>query len=87
MTLFWIVTLTWAAPSGQATCSAQGTLTPDQVAMLQTRTAAIPAVIDAGRRGMDIPDGQVATVLFVSIEPDALAAPALVEAQSNAGRN
>lgn len=73
MTLFWIVTLTWAIPSGQATSTASGTLTPEQVATLRTRTAAVPAVIDAARRGMGIPDGKTTTTLFISIEPDALA--------------
>jgi hypothetical protein len=72
MKLFWIVTLTWAAPGGQATSTASGTLTPEQAAALRTRTAAVPAVTDAARRGMGIPDGQVSTVLFVSIEPDDL---------------
>jgi hypothetical protein len=70
MTLFWIVTLTWPTSSGQATNTASGTLTPDQVASLRTRTAAVPAVVDAARRGMGIPDGQDAATLFVSIEPD-----------------
>jgi hypothetical protein len=74
MRLFWIVTLTWATPSGQATSSASGTLTTEQVAILRTRTAAVPAVVDAARRGMGIPDGQATTTLFISIEPDALAA-------------
>lgn len=74
MTLFWIVTLTWATPAGQATNTASGTLTPEQVAGLRTRSAAIPAVIDAGRRGMGVPDGTASATLFVLIEPDALAA-------------
>jgi hypothetical protein len=74
MTLFWIVTLTWPDPSGQATNTASGTLTPEQVAALQTRTAAVPAVIDAARRGMGVPDGVASATLFLSIEPDALTA-------------
>jgi hypothetical protein len=76
MTMFWIVTLTWAAPDGQVTSTASGTLTPEKAATLKTRTAAVPAVIAAARRGMGIPDGQVAATLFVSIEPDALVASA-----------
>jgi hypothetical protein len=72
VTFFWIVTLTWAAPGGQATNTASGTLTPEQVTTLQTRTAAVPAVTDAARRGMGIPDEQVTSTLFISIEPDAL---------------
>jgi hypothetical protein len=72
MTLFWIVTLTWAAPGGQTTSTASGTLTPEQVAALRTRTAAVPVVTAAARRGMGIPDGLTAATLFLSIEPDVL---------------
>jgi hypothetical protein len=74
MTLFWLVTLGWNDPRGQASCTASGTLSPDQAAALRTRTDAMPAIIDAGRRSMGIPDGVTATVLFISIEPDALPA-------------
>jgi len=81
MKMFWIVTLTWPTPAGQATNTASGTLTPEQVATLKTRTAAVPAVVDAGRRGMGVPDGQATSTLFVSIEPDALV-PAAREATS-----
>lgn len=77
MTWFWIVTLTWNTPAGQATCSANGTLTPEQAAALGSRTNAYPAVIDAGRRAMNVPDGTVSTVLFLTIEPDALTASAV----------
>jgi hypothetical protein len=71
MTWFWIITLTWGHPAGQATGTVAGTTTPEQSAV-RTRYAAYPIIIDAGRRGMGIPDGMDATVLFFSLEPDAM---------------
>jgi len=71
---FWVVTLTWQDPAGPATATATGSLSPDQAAALRTRDAAYPAVVEAGRRGMSIPDGTPATVTFFSIEPDDLTA-------------
>jgi hypothetical protein len=72
MTWFWIVTLTWPSPGGQKTNTASGTLTPDHVATLRTRSEAVPAVIGAARRGMGIPADVASATLFISIEPDAL---------------
>ena len=74
MTWFWIVTLTWSDPQGSATNTASGRLTLDQAAALGTRAAAYDALVDAGRRGMGIPDGVAAPVLFFSHEPDTLTA-------------
>jgi hypothetical protein len=72
--LFWVITLQWP-DSGNTlrTKTATGTL-PVQVAGLETRQAAFPAILAAARRDMGVPHGAGPVVLFYSLDRNDLTA-------------
>ena len=74
MTWFWIITLSWSSPRGQASATVSGTIN-DEAAQLLTRNSAYLAVVAEARRALELPEAVTAPVLFFSLEPDALAAP------------
>ena len=73
MTWFWIITLSWSSPRGQSSASVSGTIAADQAAQLRTRSSVYLAAIAEARRALELPDAVITPVLFVSLEPDALA--------------
>jgi hypothetical protein len=68
----WVITVQWNAPLGLTSQTIEGDVTAEQAARLKTRPAVRKAVLAETRRSLGIPGGVPVSILFYSLEPEAL---------------